>query len=87
MLTLDSLESVGPEALSSDAIFLAVSDRGLANLRRVRISARLGWMTTGSGREDMEDLRDLLEALEREEVERMGRERRETGVWIVPSSF
>ena len=40
-----------------------------------------------SGREDLRFLRDLLDALEAEEVERTGGQRRETGVWIVPSSF
>ena len=87
MLTLESLEAVPKEKLSSDAIFIAVSEGGLSNLRRVRISARLGWMETMEGRKEMEDLRDLLEALEREQSERTGEKERETGVWIIPSTF
>ena len=76
--------------ITPNVVFFAISDGGLENLRRVRVSKRLGWGTTSEGRKDVEELAELLEVKASEDAEFATHENQEqrrvpcseAGVWI-----
>lgn len=66
-----------------DEVFIAVAEERLSELRIVRVSKRLGWMSRN--RSNVVDLVDLLEA--KSEERGVGRkEDEEVGVWEFDSA-
>lgn len=68
ILDLDCSGTAGVDVeVSPSAVYDAVEDGKLSNLRSVRVSARLAWTATATLRQDVTD---LVEILEEEEMER-----------------
>ncbi|KAH0543064.1 hypothetical protein FGG08_002577 [Glutinoglossum americanum] len=69
LLSLESSGNLGVEQkVGPNDIYIAVCEGGLANLRQVRVSERLGW-TSAEMRDDVKDLVDLLEGKEEEDYQ------------------
>lgn len=81
-LDLESSGNLGVEhKVTPDEVFIAVAEERLPELRIVRVSTRLGWMT--KSKSNVEDLVDLLEAKKEERggVGGGGGKEEEVGVW------
>ncbi|APA08780.1 hypothetical protein sscle_04g035500 [Sclerotinia sclerotiorum 1980 UF-70] len=79
ILDLDCSGTAGTEVdITAGAVYDAVEEGRLPSLRSVRVSARLAWNATQSGRQDITDLIDTMEDLENETP--LGIE--PTGVWF-----
>lgn len=83
-LDLESSGNLGVEhKVMPDEVFIAVAEERLSELRIVRVSKRLGWMSRN--RSNVVDLVDLLEA--KSEERGVGRkEDEEVGVWEFDSA-
>lgn len=83
-LDLESSGNLGVEhKVTPDEVFIAVAEERLSELRIVRVSKRLGWMSRN--RSNMVDMVDLLEA----KSEERGANRKEgekVGVWEFDSA-
>ncbi|KAI9769357.1 MAG: hypothetical protein M1840_004058 [Geoglossum simile] len=84
LLTLESSGNLGVgQKIFPNDIYIAVCEGGLANLRQVWVSERLGW-TSGEMKADVRDLVDLLETNEEEDAKRNGgeyEEPEELAIW------
>jgi F-box-like len=70
LLSLESSGNLGVgQKIGPNDIYIAVCEGGLANLRQVRVSERLGW-TSDEMKADVRDLVDLLEMKEEEDAKR-----------------
>lgn len=82
-LDLESSGNLGVEhKITPDEVFIAVAEERLSELRVVRVSKRLGWMSRN--RSNVEDLVDLLEAKSEERGE--GTKDEKVGVWEFDSA-
>lgn len=78
-----STTSQDSQEITSDDIWSAVVDGPLKNLRRIRVSRRLGWTQDEEGRRAVKELSALLEALAREDRgESSSDEDVDAGVWV-----
>lgn len=68
-LDLDTLDAFKPDdelMMLPDAIWLAIADRKLPSLRKLRIHRKLGWMDSLYSKDSVKDIDDLLKAFARE---------------------
>ena len=79
-LQLDCLENTD---ITSDVVWDAVEDGPLKNLRRLRVSRKLGWTLDEEGKKSVQELSELLEALAREDRGDDVRDLEvDAGVWV-----
>lgn len=84
-LDLESSGNLGVEhKVTPDEVFIAVAEERLAEIRVVRVSKRLGWMTRN--RSNVEDLVDLLEEKSNERDVGAQKGDEEVGVWEFDSA-
>jgi len=79
ILDLDCSPTASPDiAIAPAAVYLAVEEGRLGDLRSVRVSARLAWSATEGNRNDVRDLEEVLGDREMEDPKGV-----RAGVWSV----